>query len=853
MAKVGDVVDMGGPQIGMIVDMGPPPKPKRAPPGMAATVGDSGQQGVFGMLKDEASSLWGSARDALAHRPENTAIAKREQAARKGSTIGSRFSDIARGVGSDVREAWDQAKKPLIDPETAKHRTAPARVLSELGTAASNVAGLAFSPLTGLAKGSGLATDISARTGLSKDASANLATMAVPGLGGAHTLGAGEKAAGLAERGGAYGRKVFAPGTVDETARTTASLHRMAIGTRRAEADADMHALNSRKLQKVVGNAPVEDQHLVARYIDTRSSGSIKLPEKYQAAADQIKDTYGRYRSRIENVFGDSDEGGPSFVKDYYSRLWKNPPAAVAEKLERSGYGGGKQGSGRSLKARSIPTYEEGLKAGLTPVFANPLDATRAYVDNMASFLATHDVRNSMLEKGISKWVPERAVPADWNKLDGMKTTRDRTYVADGKIVHSREVLAAPESAARVFNNHISRGLEGTLGGPIYQGARKTANTLTQAKLSLSAFHAMTIGQESIVSGMKDAIKAASRVPGTLAKGDIKGAGGAALTAGKELAKAPIAPVSKALRGDALRKAILDPAISKGMDPKIVDAYVKAGGRATMDRFYSSNAGSADFLQSLKRGTFRRDLMQSFKDVAGAEGLTGKVGKSIELGAKALETTMAPVFKEMIPRIKAGSFADEMGQWYKLNPEASVTEAQRAAEKIVDSIDNRFGEMITDNMFWHRQMTQVAQLMLLSPSWDFGTARLAAGAAAEAGESMKGLLSGKGVGDNVAYAGALVGTTAIMNGVYTRMATGEEPSGMDYFAARTGGLDPKGNPERAMMPGYMKDVLGFYKRSDDGSREQDQPVRLRAPGSVAEQGLFRPPDSAPQRRGADDA
>jgi len=777
----------------------PPPKPSRAPPGMLAEVGD-----FFSGVKDRVV-------DELTGLPQRRAAARADYAAdHKDGIMGAprRLYAAGKGAVTGALEEGNQAARDF-------HKTAGENDSSLLhaGKTALSALGVPIGYVGGAIKGSGLGRDMQAATGLRASTASDLVAGALPlgELSGANKLMS--KISGGVKEGSAYAGKFLNPAGVDSQAHDTASLHRMAIGTRRAEADADMHALNTRKLQSVVGNAPVEDQHLLARYIDTRSTGSVKLPSKYQAAADAIRDTNMRYRSRIENVLGDSDNGGPAFVNDYYARLWKNPPKDVQTALSKTGYGGGVQGSSRSLRARTIPSYEEGLKAGLTPVFTNPLDATRAYVDNMASFLATHDIRNSMLDKGIAKWVPERSIPPDWKRL-GSETspfeTRTRKFIADGKPQASREVLAAPENAARIYNNHVSKGLEGTLGGPVYQGARKAANTLTQAKLSLSAFHAMTMGQEGIVSGVKDAFKAVSRVPGQAAAGDLRGAGRSALTAGKELAKAPLSPITKAVTGSKLRSEILDPTISKGLDPRIAKAYTEAGGRATMDRFYSSNSNSADFFQALKRGTFKRDLMDSVRAVGDANGVLGKAGKSIELGAKLLETSMAPIFKEYIPRVKAGAFADEMGAWYKLNPNATTKEAQHVAEKIVDSIDNRFGEMVTDNQFWHRSMTQAGQLLLLSPSWDFGTAHLAHGAATGLGDSMKGLMSGKGVTDPVAYAGALAATTAVLNGVYTRMATGEQPTGADYLAARTGGTDAKGQPERVMMPGYMKDVLAFH-------------------------------------------
>jgi hypothetical protein len=78
---------------------------------------------------------------------------------------------------------------------------------------------------------------------------------------------------------------------------------------------------------------------------------------------------------------------------------------------------------------------------------------------------------------------------------------------------------------------------------------------------------------------------------------------------------------------------------------------------------------------------------------------------------------------------------------------------------------------------------------------------------------MKGLIKGKGVTDKTAYVAALAAVTAIENGVMTRLKTGKNPEGMDYFAYRTGGTNADGTPERAQTASYMKDVLAASQMS----------------------------------------
>ena len=761
------------------------------------------QEDTWDLIKDTArgiaSSVTGAVREMPQRRQEARAeIAQEDKTTPTWKLLPKRVAAAGRGAVDETRKSWDELVKGVRAPLNP-NLTPFARVNADAAHNIASAVGLPFAPLAGAIKGFA-GPELQATTGLSKDAASNIASGLVPFGAAAKALGGERVASSVREATApakAAAHRIFSPATVDDNAQATATIHRMAHGTRRAEAASEAYQLD--KHQRVVGNASVEDQRDLARYVDTRTKAAPLRNPKLQPAADAMRDVANRYRTRIENVLADGKGGGPEFVQDYYARLWKQNPKQVEDALNRTSFSGGKQGSGNNLKARRIPTFEDGLRAGLTPVFENPLDATKAYTDNMASFLATHDVQNEMRAQGLAKMVPEGQLPPGWVRLKGVRSTEPAMRVVkDGDLVVARapRVLAAPENAARVYNNFISKGLDrGDFSGP-YQGLRKAANGLTQLKLGLSAYHAATMGQEGIVAEVAKGIGQATR-------GDVKGGL-------STIAKAPMAPVATAMKGGKLRKELLEPGFTSGLDPRIAKAYTEAGGRVNMDRFYSNNSASGDFFQSLKRGTFRRDLEDAAKRI-GNEPLKG----SLSLAAKAMETTVAPIFKEYIPRLKAGAFASRMDAFLRETPNATQAEIQRFAEKTVDSLDNRFGEMIVDNQFWHKAGFQVAQLLMLSPSWNLGTVREIGGGLRELPASAKSLLKGKGVSDKTAYVLALVGTNALINGAATYLHTGQMPEGMDWLSYRTGAIDQHGAPERALAPGYMKDVIAFANQFPD--------------------------------------
>ena len=213
----------------------------------------------------------------------------------------------------------------------------------------------------------------------------SMAIGARSGMGGAKSA-----AVKAAETGGAAKtgfNKIFNPAGVSQQAADAAALHRQVLGTRGIQADVETHKLIQHA--KDTANLSPQGKLDFLDYVENRSSGAKLANPKLQAAADAIKSVATRYRAAIESVLG---QDGPTFIKDYYAHMWKEDLATVEAAISR----GGRQGNASNLRARKIPTYSDGIKAGLTPRYDNPIDAMVAYNDNMAKFLGTHDIRDAM-------------------------------------------------------------------------------------------------------------------------------------------------------------------------------------------------------------------------------------------------------------------------------------------------------------------------------------------------------------------------------------------------------------------------------------------------------------------------
>ena len=189
-------------------------------------------------------------------------------------------------------------------------------------------------------------------------------------------------------------RAVVAPATVDDDAVAAAGFIRGANARHQLAADQDAYKLL--QLDKRVGDLPMPRFIDFTRFIENRSKGAKLADPSLQPVADAIRDTYTGWRHRITDTL--RPEQVPNFIGDYYSHLWNEQPSQVVDTMNAFF---SRQGTGRNFKARSIPTIEDGIAAGLTPRTTNPIQNTLIYAQNMARYVTTHEVQNTMEDSGL--------------------------------------------------------------------------------------------------------------------------------------------------------------------------------------------------------------------------------------------------------------------------------------------------------------------------------------------------------------------------------------------------------------------------------------------------------------------
>jgi hypothetical protein len=327
----------------------------------------------------------------------------------------------------------------------------------------------------------------------------------------------------------------------------------------------------------------------------------------------------------------------------------------------------------------------------------------------------------------------------------------------------------APEPAARVINNYLSPGLRERSG--LFRAYLGAGNFLNQAQLGISAFHLGFTGIDSAVS--------------KLGLGFYQIAHGQPLEGFKSIVATPAAPLTNFLQGSKVLREWFRPGSEGGDIAQIVDAMKMAGGRAQMDQFYQTN--------------IRQRMMDAFRQ-------GNPIGGALRLPGAAVEKLASYILQDVVPRQKMGIFSDmARTELARLGPNADRNAVRTAMQKAWDSVDNRMGQMVYDNLFWNKTAKDLAMASVRSVGWNLGTIR-------ELGGGMSDILHGD-ASLRASYVAALPILTGLIGATTQYLMTGQPPQSLrDYYFPQTGNLDENGRPERVALPSYMKDVYAYTQQ-----------------------------------------
>jgi len=462
---------------------------------------------------------------------------------------------------------------------------------------------------------------------------------------------------------------------------------------------------------------------------------------------------------------------------------------------------GVKWGNPGFTKDREFALYEEAIKAGFTPKYTNPEEImlARAHASDIAEMRI--DLLKDLADQGLAREAKKGEEPpmGEWNYR---RAPNGQGYWVD-------------RTADQILHNHFDTKSLWNIGGirgDIFKGAMFLKNSIVPSILALSLFHPI-----HLLAGMDSAANMV-RYAKQMAVGKMN----AITFFGKWLESLTLGAKGIPLYG------IID-------NPKIGYRLLNAiTGRISANKLTKSDLL---ILQYVNEGGFIPTLSEQFKTNAAKSFRTAlnqaitelplNRTRSIEGGVKAawyapfaiLDKLQKPMFERWIPAMKLASYTKDVKTAFETDPTLlqDVGRRRLALRKLAKSVDNRYGEMAYNTLFWNRMIKDAAVANMISLGWVFGFFREYGGAVSDISKAVttKGKLTqkiAKGELDRPLFVMFYTLQTTLIGGLITWAMTGEPPEDLiDYLYPKTGDKDSRGEDKRVNTPFYPREIAAIAK------------------------------------------
>lgn len=435
-------------------------------------------------------------------------------------------------------------------------------------------------------------------------------------------------------------------------------------------------------------------------------------------------------------------------------------------------------------KDRGFDLYEQAIKAGFKPKYTNPEDImlARQQASNMAQMKV--DTLKELTAQGLA---------VDAEKGDKIPPWLAKKYPSpNGKSVwvNSR--------AAPVIQNALNSRSLWNMRGPVGDGFKLMMwmkNKMVPIRLAMSLYHPLHIATIHNAAGM--------------------------VRASKEMLSGAMNPVEWAghmVKESSLIWSLIEDSKQGNRLMKAYKGQIKAGDLMEHEQLglqYLVEGGLTPELSMVYRGR----AIEKFHDAI----LQRKASAVWHAPYAAIESMQSVMFQKWIPALKVASFLKDARSAMKVNGHlANDPMARRMVMRdLAKSVDNRYGEMAYNTLFWNRWVKDLAVANTLSLGWQLGFIREFGGGALDLGKAMvtKGGVKGKassGLLDRPMFSMFYMTQALGYGGLLTYAMTGKTPSGlMDYIYPRTGETDDQGNPMRVSTMFYTKEIASLYKHIEN--------------------------------------
>ena len=513
-------------------------------------------------------------------------------------------------------------------------------------------------------------------------------------------------------------------------------------------------------------------------FMDKIEKGTITAKDFLEFGKDKAKvlaDIAKEYRERLDKIYNLQKEYGDklSYIENYFPHIWEKPDDArrfISSYIR-------KIGKPAFMKKRYYDFIKDGMKAGLKLKTTNPEELVIMREIGGYQYLKMKEFLDRMKEQGWLKFNKGlKRPPFGWKALD--RNALKVYFPTEKGVVQAGEWIM-PEPAANVVNNYLSPSLWSSPEwyGKVFRAFMKSKNAVVAIKLGLSTFHMVETTMSDLATNLSIALKKAGR----------KDFGGFL----KTLAKTPIGPIESMRAGRIIKAWEKGPKTE--WERQAVDLIKRAGGRPKMSDVWR--------IQAKKQWT---KTINEFK--AG-----NPIGGTIRIIPEILEAIQKPVLDWYVPRLKVSNFLRVAEDYISAHPNISERELDKYLTKLWDSIDNRFGQLVYDNLFWPRWVRDLGVASSLSMGWNLGTIREFGGGALDFTKLAAKLATKQGkaeITDRMIYSITYPLVFGTLGGLITYISTGKPPQELlDYYYPKTGNKNPDGSDERLQMPTMMKEFF----------------------------------------------
>lgn len=527
-------------------------------------------------------------------------------------------------------------------------------------------------------------------------------------------------------------------------------------------------------------------------FMDRVKRGQVQPTKELQQVAQLL-------RGIDDDIYNEVKKYKPSlpYLENHLRAIWEVIPGSKTSKGQNIGSKRPWQGSQGMFKQHTLVDVSEGLKAGGKLITDNPAKLVLLNAQDSLKFIAANRAWEGLKKTGTVQYIkPGKRAPLDYVRIND---SISKVYFPTKSGLVKGGEWYVQKDVAKLINNYLSRDYirENELG----KAALDFKMATTAIELSLSPFHAVFETFENISS--------------SFGLGMAKALSGRVLEGTKDFALAVPSAITTARLGGKIKKfaqsekdfAALDPVAYKWFTIQyptaksmIEDAF-NAGMKITMHEDYQTN--------------FREGFKKAVQ-----EG--NSLGAAVRLIPALNEFPMQALFDNYIPKLKMGMFMREYA--FELERRSGDIASGKVSKgqlgrQTWDFVEDRFGEMNFDNLYWNRTAKTSMQLLMRSITWKLGSTRAYAKAFRDLGMEVGVNWWKEGRAPRMTLPmGWLVGQalwTGVLSTIITKSTTGKYPWQLaqneqelekNFTFPR---IDENDKNQRLSMPTYWRDFASI--------------------------------------------